>query len=108
MDEYLAGAGISDDKASPLFRTAAGRKGKLTELRMNRTDALRMIGRRASAAELRPSSAATHSGRVASPSTSRTGSSSTRSRWPHTRARGQPSRATAGTIRSRLIKLSGL
>jgi site-specific recombinase XerD len=47
IDEYLAGAGIADDKASPLFRTAAGRTGTLTKLRMNRTDALRMIWRRA-------------------------------------------------------------
>jgi integrase/recombinase XerD len=50
MDEYIVAAGIGEDKPSPLFRTAAGRTGKLTELRMNRTDALRMIWRRARAA----------------------------------------------------------
>ncbi len=50
MDEYLAGAGIADDKATPLFRTAAGRTGKLTDRSMARTDALRMVWRRASAA----------------------------------------------------------
>jgi integrase len=53
MDEYLAGAGIADDKAIPLFRTAARRAGTLTELRMNRTDALRMIWRRARAAGIK-------------------------------------------------------
>ena len=47
VDEYLAGAGTESDKASPLFRTAAGKTGKLTERGMHRTDALRMIQRRA-------------------------------------------------------------
>ena len=47
MDEYLAGAGIESDKASPLFRTASGITGKLTERGMHRTDARRMIQRRA-------------------------------------------------------------
>jgi site-specific recombinase XerD len=50
MDEYLDAAGIADDKATPLFRTAAGKTGKLTGRRMTRTDALRMIWRRAAAA----------------------------------------------------------
>ena len=47
MDEYPAAAGIGEDKPSPLFRIAAGRTGQLTGRRMNRTDALRMIWRRA-------------------------------------------------------------
>jgi integrase len=38
------------DKDTPLFRTAAGKTGALTERRMTRTDALRMIWRRARAA----------------------------------------------------------
>ena len=46
MDEYLSAAGISLDKASPLFRSAAGTTGKLTERRMHRLDVLRMIQRR--------------------------------------------------------------
>ncbi len=50
MDEYLDAAGIAEDKATPLFRTAAGKTGKLTDRRMTRTDALRMIWRRAAAA----------------------------------------------------------
>jgi integrase len=53
IDEYLAGAGLGDDKASPLFPTAKGRTGTLTKLRMNRTDALRMIWRRARAAGIK-------------------------------------------------------
>jgi integrase/recombinase XerD len=47
IDEYIAAAGIDGDKASPLFRSAAGKTGKLTERGMHRTDALRMIWRRA-------------------------------------------------------------
>ena len=50
IDEYLSEAGIVGDKSSPLFRTAAGKTGTLTDRRMNRTDALRMIWRRAGAA----------------------------------------------------------
>jgi len=50
MDEYLAEAGIADDKPSPLFRTVAGKMGTLTDRRMTRTDALRMVWRRAASA----------------------------------------------------------
>jgi site-specific recombinase XerD len=50
MDEYLDAVGIPEDRATPLFRTVAGRTGHLTERRMTRTDALRMIWRRAAAA----------------------------------------------------------
>jgi integrase len=46
LDEYLTAAGIGQDKASPLFRTAAGTTGQLTGRRMHRLDALRMIQRR--------------------------------------------------------------
>lgn len=50
MDEYLADTGLSADKAAPLFPTASGRTGQLTDRRMTRTDALRMIWRRSAAA----------------------------------------------------------
>ena len=46
MDEYVAAANISDDRKSPIFRTI-GRDGFLTTNRMHRTDALRMIKKRA-------------------------------------------------------------
>src|SRR4051812_18915716 len=41
MDAYLTETGIASDKDTPLFRTAAGRTGTLTDRRMTRTDALR-------------------------------------------------------------------
>ncbi len=40
LDEYVSEAGIAGTKASPLFRTTAGKTGRLTDRRMNRTDAL--------------------------------------------------------------------
>jgi site-specific recombinase XerD len=50
MDAYLTAAGMENNKASPLFRTALGRTGQLTERRLGRGDVLRMIWRRARAA----------------------------------------------------------
>jgi site-specific recombinase XerD len=47
LDTYIEAAGISDDGTTPLFRSAAGRTGALTERPMNRIDAWRMIQRRA-------------------------------------------------------------
>src|SRR5713226_3018833 len=47
LDAYIEAAGIRDHGKSPLFRSAAGRTGLLTEHAMNRIDAYRMIRRRA-------------------------------------------------------------
>src|SRR6202034_1940273 len=47
LDAYIKAAGIGDEAKSPLFRSAAGRTGTLTEKPMNRVDAWRMIQRRA-------------------------------------------------------------
>src|SRR2546430_16230096 len=50
LDAYVAAADIADERKSPLFRTVLGRSGVLTPHRMSRSDALRMIKRRAQAA----------------------------------------------------------
>lgn len=50
MDLYLEAAGIRDEKKTPLFRTAAGKAGRLTGRRMSTADAYRMIQRRAEGA----------------------------------------------------------
>jgi integrase/recombinase XerD len=42
----LAAAGIRDDGKTPLFRSAIGKTGVLTDKPMNRVDAYRMIRRR--------------------------------------------------------------
>lgn len=50
LDEYIEAAGIAPASDTPLFRSAIGRTGRLGTERMHRTDALRMIKRRAAAA----------------------------------------------------------
>ncbi len=54
VDAYIEAAGIAQDRKGPLFRTfrTIGRSKVLTENRMHRTDALRMIYRRSKAARL--------------------------------------------------------
>jgi integrase len=47
LDSYIEAAGIRGGGKAPLFRSAAGRTGTLTEKPMNRVDAWRMIQRRA-------------------------------------------------------------
>ena len=47
LDAYITTAGIGDEGKVPLFRSAVGRTGTLTEKPMNRVDAWRMIQRRA-------------------------------------------------------------
>ena len=50
IDEYIAAAGIADNKKSPLFRSALGRTGKLSDRAMSRVDAWYMVRRRAKGA----------------------------------------------------------
>lgn len=47
LDSYIESAGIRDGGKTPLFRTATGRTGTLTDTQMNRVDAWRMVQRRA-------------------------------------------------------------
>ena len=47
LDAYLEAAGIGEAKKTPLFRSARGRTGQLTESAMDRVDVYRMICRRA-------------------------------------------------------------
>ncbi|MFZ1426927.1 MAG: tyrosine-type recombinase/integrase [Geminicoccaceae bacterium] len=57
LDTYIEAADLAKDRKGPLFRSAQGRTGRLTEQTMHRTDVYRMIGRRAAA-----SNVATHIG----------------------------------------------
>src|SRR4051795_27658 len=52
VDAYLEAAGIAGAKKGPLFRTAAGKTRRLTEERMHRCDAYRMIRRRQTDADI--------------------------------------------------------
>ncbi len=51
LDAYLKGAGITEEQKSPLFRTI-DRSGHISDRRLSRNDALRMVKRRAAAAGL--------------------------------------------------------
>jgi integrase/recombinase XerD len=53
LDEYINAAGIAGDKDGPLFRTAAGKTGELTNNAMWQQDAYRMIQRRAADAGIK-------------------------------------------------------
>lgn len=53
LDAYLDAAKLRDSSKSPLFRSAVGRTGTLTEKAMHRIDAYRMIRRRAAAMGLK-------------------------------------------------------
>ena len=53
LDEYLAAAGTGDQDKTPLFRSAAGRTGILTERPMHRVDAYQMVRRRTAEAGLK-------------------------------------------------------
>jgi site-specific recombinase XerD len=52
LDEYLDAAGIRDGGKTPLFRSALGRTGILTDRPMHRIDAYQMVRRRTAAAGL--------------------------------------------------------
>jgi integrase/recombinase XerD len=62
LDAYLQASGLSDEPKTPLFRTI-DRQKRLTETRMNRHDAIRMVKRRARAAGL-PASICCHTFRA--------------------------------------------
>ncbi|MGH9396079.1 MAG: tyrosine-type recombinase/integrase [Terriglobia bacterium] len=53
LDEYIAAAGIAGDLDGPLFRTATGKSGALTQNPMWQQDAYRMIQRRARVADIK-------------------------------------------------------
>jgi integrase/recombinase XerD len=53
LDEYISVAGITGDADGWLFRTAAGKTGRLTQSGMWQQDAYRMIQRRAKAAKIK-------------------------------------------------------
>jgi integrase/recombinase XerD len=52
FDAYLAAAGIANESQTRLFRSCLGKAGVITEAGMSRTDALRMVKRRAMAARI--------------------------------------------------------
>jgi integrase/recombinase XerD len=53
LEEYIAAAGIAQERKKPLFRTTNGRSGKLTANPLLQSDVWRMIRRRALAAGIK-------------------------------------------------------
>jgi integrase/recombinase XerD len=53
LEQYIAAAGIAEDRKGPLFRTTRGRSGKLTGNALLQPDVWRMIRRRALAAGIK-------------------------------------------------------
>ncbi len=53
LEEYIAAADIAKDRKGPLFRSARGRSGELTENPMLQSDVWRMIRRRAAQAGIK-------------------------------------------------------
>ena len=53
IEEYIAAAGIAQDRKGPLFRTTKGRSGELTGNSLLQSDVWRMIRRRALAAGIK-------------------------------------------------------
>jgi ribosomal protein S13 len=53
LDEYLAAAGIGDRDKTPLFRSATGRTGMLTNRPMHRVDSYEMVRQRTAEAGLK-------------------------------------------------------
>jgi integrase len=53
LDEYLAAAGIREQDKTPLFRSAAGKTGRLTDRPMHRVDAYQMVRWRTAEAGLK-------------------------------------------------------
>ena len=53
LEEYIAAAGITEDRKGPLFRTTRGRSGELTGNSLLQSDVWRMIRRRALAAGIK-------------------------------------------------------
>jgi hypothetical protein len=95
LDEYLAAAGIRDEGKTPLFRSAIGKTGALTDKPMSRIDAYRMIRRRTAEAGFK---------RISRPAAR----SKTPRPWPRMKARAPPSSTIARATRSRSMRSNGL
>jgi len=104
---YIDAAGIAHDRKGWLFRTSPGHNAMaLVDAPMSQADAWRKIRRRAATAGILRRSAITRFVRPASPPIlAMAARSSTRNRWPRTRARARPSSTTAPRTTSRRTRL---
>ena len=110
LDAYIEAAGIRDGGKAPLFRSAAGRTGTLTDKPMHRVDAWRMIQRRAGRVSACGSgSAAIPSAPRASPPISKPAARwRMRRPWRRTKAPARQSSMIAPAMRLHSMRWSGL
>ena len=110
VDAYLQAAGMSDAKKTPLFRSARGRTGELTESAMDRVDVYRMIRRRARDAGL-DADICCHTFRAtrgSRPTLKTAAPLKTLKPWRRTKALGPQSFTIERAMRSRSMRSSGL
>jgi site-specific recombinase XerD len=99
MEAYINVAGLEGDLKGFLFRTVAGKTGKLTTLPLSQADAYRMVRRRAKGQVFRLRLGTTHSGQLASPRISRTAANwKLRSRSRDTNRRARRACMTGATM----------
>ncbi len=108
LDEYVKAAGIEDDRKGPLFRSATGKTGQLSDRPMLRGDAWRMVRRRASDAGIE-AAIGCHTFRAAGITDHLTngGRIEARSAWPDTRTRKQQAFTTVARRTSAWAKPKG-
>jgi integrase len=109
LDAYLEVAGTGEVRKSPLFRSARGRTGVLTESAMDRVDVYRMIRRRARDAGLN-ADICCHTFRATGITAylENGGSLENAQQWRRTKARAPRSFTIARATRSRSMRSSGL
>jgi hypothetical protein len=107
LEEYIAAAGIAQDKKGPLFRTTKGRSGELKENPMLQSDLWRMIRRRASSAGIK-TEISCHTFRATGTTAylKNGGKLRSHSRWRRTSPHARPVFMTDATMKSRLMKWS--
>ena len=108
LDDYLDAAGIRDGGKSPLFRSALGRTGILTDRPLHRIDAYQMVRRRTAEAGLN-GKLGCHVFRATGITAylDAGGTLETPKPWPRTKARAPPNSMTAPAMRSRSMRSSG-
>jgi integrase/recombinase XerD len=109
MDAYLHAAGLTELKKSPLFRSARGRTGELTENGIHRVDVFRISQRRARDTGLN-ADICCHTFRATGITAylANGGTLKTRKPWPLTRGPARRNSKIERTMKSRSMKLRRL
>jgi integrase/recombinase XerD len=107
LHAYLQAAKILEAKKSPLFRSARGRTGELTQNAMSRVHVWQMIQRRALLGSMGMFAATRSAQRGSQPISTTAALWRMLSLWRRTRVRARPSSTIAPAMRSRSMRSSG-